>query len=259
MAAPNGARKTKADHPRLPITIEETVEAAVDAYEAGAAILHAHVRDDAGGHSLDHHRYRDLLAAMAARCPDMPCQITTEAVGRYTPSEQLDCLIAVAPRFASLAIREVTLNGNDIMRQAAIAATELDIHLQYILYDLDDLALLRRLYDEGVLADKAPDILYVLGKYNPNFTSHPNELTPFLAQDLSFAHSWMVCAFGPMEYDVMVKAAQHGGHVRIGFENNLYLKDGTKANDTAALIRQFTTQRDAEHSIINDVSAVFNL
>ena len=67
MAAPNGARKTKADHPRLPITIEETVEAAVDAYEAGAAILHAHVRDDAGGHSLDHHRYRDLLAAMAAR------------------------------------------------------------------------------------------------------------------------------------------------------------------------------------------------
>ncbi len=254
MSAPNGARKTKQDHPRLPITINETIAAAIDAHQAGASILHAHVRDDDGQHSLDHGRYKDLLAGMAAACPGMPCQITTEAVGRYTPQQQLDCLLAVAPDFASLAIREITADGPDIMRDAATAATDLNIHLQYILYDLDDLVLLRRLYDDGVLQEKAPDILYVLGKYNPNFTSHPDELDPFLDQDLSFTHSWMVCAFGAMEYDVMAKAAQHGGHARIGFENNLFMKDGSLAADNAALITQFTgTHKPARH-----VDDVFN-
>ena len=64
----------------------------------------------------------------------------------------------------------------------------------------------------------------------------------------------MVCAFGPLEYDIMVKAAENGGHARIGFENNLYLKDGTLAPDNAALIKQFAVHSD----IIDDVTAVFS-
>ena len=61
MAAPNGARKTKADHPNLPITIAETVAEAGRCFEAGASILHAHIRDDDGTHSLDSNTYDKLI------------------------------------------------------------------------------------------------------------------------------------------------------------------------------------------------------
>ena len=93
MAAPNGARKTKADHPNLPVTIEETAREAKACYDEGAGMLHAHVRDDEGRHVLDSGRYRELLALMAEACPDMPCQITTEAVGIYSPQDQSQCLM----------------------------------------------------------------------------------------------------------------------------------------------------------------------
>ncbi|NBB83711.1 MAG: hypothetical protein GVY28_09935, partial [Alphaproteobacteria bacterium] len=62
MVAPNGARKTKADHPALPIGPAELAATAVACRDAGAAAIHLHVRDEAGGHSLDAGRYREAIA-----------------------------------------------------------------------------------------------------------------------------------------------------------------------------------------------------
>ena len=254
MSAPNGAKKTKADHPQLPMSIAETVQEAQKAHQAGAAILHAHVRDINGHHTLDHGLYRELLGEMALHIPTMPCQITTEAVGIFSVEEQFDCLIQTQPQYASIAIREITSEGIDLAARTYHAARDQGTHIQHILYDLEDLALLRKLTKQGHLNTESPDILYVLGKYNPDFRSHPDELDPFLTQDLAFVNSWMVCAFGAREYDIMVKAAEHGGHARIGFENNLHLKDGTIAPDNAALIRQFSETAD----IIDDVAEIFS-
>ena len=248
MAAPNGARKTKSDHPNLPLTVAETVAAASAAHGAGAGMLHAHVRDDDGAHSLDPHRYRDLLDQMAETCPNMPCQITTEAVSKYSPQDQAACLRDVAPDFASVAIQELTGDqsqaavdfASGVIRDAGQQLT----HIQYILYGPEDLRLLRQMHDDGQLGDAPLDALFVLGKYNPGFKSHPDELDPFLRHDLRFLRSWSVCAFGPLEYDVMVKAAGLGGHARVGFENNLYLRDGTIAEDTAELVAQLAKAID---------------
>ena len=66
MAAPNGARKVKTDHPAVPVTIAETIATAKECHAAGASILHAHVRDDDGKHLLDAGRYRQLLDGLAA-------------------------------------------------------------------------------------------------------------------------------------------------------------------------------------------------
>ncbi|MCE2517992.1 MAG: 3-keto-5-aminohexanoate cleavage protein [Alphaproteobacteria bacterium] len=208
MAAPNGARKTKADHPSLPMTIEETVAAASDAFAAGAAMLHAHVRDDDGGHSLDAGRYRELLAKMAEDCPLKPCQITTESVGVYSPHDQARCLLDVGPEFASIAIQELAADqspkaldfAGGVIRDAVARST----HIQFILYSVDDLALLRSIQDDRLLGDMPLDALFVLGKYNPGFTSHPDELDAFLTADRALLRSWSVCAFGPWVYDVMI-------------------------------------------------------
>jgi uncharacterized protein (DUF849 family) len=83
MVAPNGARKTKADHPALPIGPAELAATAAACRDAGAAAIHLHVRDEAGGHSLDAGRYREATAEVRAAIGEaMIVQITTEAVGR---------------------------------------------------------------------------------------------------------------------------------------------------------------------------------
>ena len=93
MAAPNGARKTKADHPHLPVTIAETIAEASRCFDAGASILHAHIRDEKGIHSLNSNLYEELLNQMAKHVPDMLVQITTESAGIFSPSNrQLVCL-----------------------------------------------------------------------------------------------------------------------------------------------------------------------
>ncbi|XDZ66822.1 3-keto-5-aminohexanoate cleavage protein [Alphaproteobacteria bacterium LSUCC0684] len=242
MAAPNGARKTKADHPNLPITVDEVVAEARACREAGAAMLHAHVRNRDGAHVLDHGLYRELLDAMKRDVPDMLCQITTEAVGVFTPKEQASCLLQVQPAYASVAIREITADQSpsaiDFARNALGDAVASGTRIQYILYDISDLELLRQLHAREMLPDRPLDVLYVLGKYNPGFVSSPEELDPFLAADKGFIRSWMICAFGPEEYDSMLKAAAAGGHARVGFENNLALKDGSTATSSSALVAQ---------------------
>jgi len=242
MAAPNGARKTKSDHPNLPISIDEVVEEARACHSAGAAMLHSHVRDKNGAHVLDLGLYRELLAAMKQEVPGMLCQITTESVGIFSPREQAECLQKVQPDFASVAIREITGDQSDpaidFAKGALTDAVNSGTNIQYILYDISDLALLRQLHEREMLPDQPLDILYVLGKYNPGFLSSPDELDPFLQSDLRFIRSWMICAFGPQEYDSMIKAAEAGGHARVGFENNLMLKDGTLASSTSALVAQ---------------------
>ena len=252
MAAPNGARKTKADHPNLPVTIEETAREAKACFDEGAGMLHAHVRDDEGRHVLDSGRYRELLALMAETCPDMPCQITTEAVGIYSPQDQAQCLFDTAPDFASLAIAELvgdrSAQALDFAASTIREASAMGVKFQFILYSADDLDLLNSMTDhpqwpqQNGGQNEGLDALFVLGKYNPGFKSHPDELNPFMEKDHGFLRSWMVCAFGPMEYDVMVKAASLGGHARVGFENNIYLKSGEVAPSTSALVRQLADQ-----------------
>ena len=98
-----------------------------------------------------------------------------------------------------------------------------------------DLARFDDLRRRGIIPDAFTDVLYVLGRYTENQQSSPIDLVPFLAAD-GARHAWTVCAFGHREHACAVTAAAMGGHVRVGFENNLHLKDGTLAPDNAALV-----------------------
>ena len=106
--APNGARKTKADHPALPITPEELAETAARCLDAGASMIHLHVRDDDQKHSLDVSAYRAAIAAIRARVGgELIIQVTTEAVGIYTPAQQMAMVQELEPEAVSLAVREL--------------------------------------------------------------------------------------------------------------------------------------------------------
>ena len=107
MIAPNGARRTKADHPALPMTLPEIVETAKDCAALGADGLHLHLRDAQGRHVLDAGLYREALQELGAAVPDMALQITTESAGLYAAPHQRAVALESGACMVSAALREM--------------------------------------------------------------------------------------------------------------------------------------------------------
>lgn len=241
MVAPNGARLSKADHPALPMTIEETVQAAESCCDAGATGLHAHLRDDSGAHVLDTGLYRELLSEMARRVSQMEVQVTTEAVGRYMPSEQRDLVMQLAPGSTSVALREMWREPDEgrlaeFYHGAAGAGTA----IQHILYDAQDIALFMRLRENGTLPPGQAQVLLVLGEYARQRPGRPADLNARLKAlaPLLPDLDWAVCAFGPGETACLRAAHALGGKIRVGFENNVMNADGTVAASNAERVAE---------------------
>jgi uncharacterized protein (DUF849 family) len=237
--APNGGRRTKADHPALPLTAEEIAATAAACLDAGACMIHVHVRDRDGRHLLDADAYRSAMASIRAAIGDrIVVQITSEALGIYRSQEQMTVVRDVRPEAVSLALREFM---PDASHEAAFAdflgwLRRENVIPQIILYSPEEAVTLAQLKARGLVPFEDVPVLYVLGRYTPGQKSSPSDLLPFLAPRMPrFAH-WSVCAFGARENACVTAAALMGGHVRVGFENNLWRPDGSVAPDNAALV-----------------------
>lgn len=242
MVAPNGATKTRADHPALPVTIPEIVACAAACAKAGADGLHAHVRDAEGRHVLDAGLYRELLAELARQVPDMQIQITTEAAGRYRPAEQRALVETLRPAAVSIALREIAAEPDQAATRRFFAfCAEAEIAVQHILYDTGDVAHFGGLLADGTIPAGAHQILHVLGRYVTGQRAAPGDLqAPLAAQRcLGISADWAVCAFGPDESACLLAARRAGGKVRIGFENNLLDPHGRPAESNAAQVADF--------------------
>ena len=236
MVAPNGARLTTADHPAIPVTIEQTIECAVACQKVGAHALHAHVRDNQQKHLLDASAYQALLDLAAKRLgSDFTVQVTTEAFGIYTAAQQIDLVESLRPRFASIAMREILRDESHLERGQSFyqwCANE-GIGVQHILYGLQDLALFRSYQSQGVIPAVHKAVLMVVGRYTDSNVADRDESSSLVTELANSEFHWMLCAFGKTETDCLVHAAQAGGGVRVGFENNLEHADGTIAKDNA--------------------------
>ncbi|HJV96266.1 MAG TPA: 3-keto-5-aminohexanoate cleavage protein [Albitalea sp.] len=256
--APNGARKTHADHPALPITPDELAACARQCVDAGAAMLHLHVRRPDGTHSLEPDDYRPAIAAVRQAVGDaLVIQVTTEAVGIYTPEQQMASVRALQPEAISAALRELVPDAAHETEAARFFGelTAARTAIQYILYSADDVARYFDLRTRGILphsSDMPHWVLFVLGRYSAGQRSDPSDLLPFLRAwadggELTANVPWAMCAFGPREAECALTAALLGGHARLGFENNMLLPDGSTAPDNAALVTNLRRHIDALH------------
>ncbi len=250
MVAPNGARRTKADHSALPMTQGQIVDAVADAHAAGAQAAHVHVRDDDGAHVLDADRYLHLTEALRSRCgDDLIIQVTTEAVGRYTPHEQRQLVRDVKPQAVSIAYRELFSDARDHQSNAELLswAQENQIAVQWILYAPQEVADLAKLIDHRIIP-AVSSLLFVLGRYTKGQQSQPVDIIPFLAareQHSAVQNApWSVCAFGVAETVCLATALGLGGDARIGFENSLWHADGTLAPSNADRVKALRTIAD---------------
>lgn len=237
--APNGGRRTRVDHPAIPLTAAELARCAAECFDQGAAMIHVHVRDAAGGHLLDAGAYREATAAIRAEVGDrLLVQITTESLGLYGPAEQAAVLKAVRPEAASLALRELAPDDGAEPAFADLLAWmgREEVIPQIILYDPAEAVRLADMIGRGVVPWKDVPVLYVLGRYVAGQTAQPADLLPFLGPGMPRFANWSVCAFGRHEAACVTAGALLGGHVRIGFENNLMLPGGAPARSNAELV-----------------------
>jgi uncharacterized protein (DUF849 family) len=236
MVAPNGARRGKADHPALPVTLPEIVETARACRDAGADGLHLHLRDAGGRHLLDAGAYREALDELRRAVPEMALQVTTEAAGLYEPPHQRAVALGAGADLVSVALREMATPPHDATAPAFYAAcAERGIAVQHILYDAADFDLLARLVPPGLLASPDLQMIFVLGRYAAGQDSDPRDLEPFVQrlEQHGTAADWALCAFGRSETACLAAAHAAGGKLRVGFENNLLNGDGRLARDNA--------------------------
>ena len=237
--APNGGRRTKSDHPALPTTAAELAMTASGCAEAGAAMIHLHVRDKEGRHLLDADAYRQALASVRAAVGDrMVIQITSEALGIYEPEEQMRVARDVRPEAVSLALRELAPDEThepsfgvflEWLRKERVVP-------QIILYSPDEALRLAALQKRGLIPFENLPVLYVLGRHTATQTSRPTDLLPFLGTGMPVFGHWMTCAFGRHETACVAAGALLGGHARVGFENNLFLPSGEQASTNQNLV-----------------------
>jgi len=242
--APNGGRRTRADHSALPQTPGQLAETAAACLDAGAAMIHCHVRDGEGRHILHADAYRDAIAAIRKAVGDrLVIQITTEAVGRYGAREQMQVVRDIRPEAASLALRELVPDAaheEEFSKFLSFMRAE-NIAPQIILYHPEEALQLKRMMAHGLIPFPDIPVLYVLGRYTEGQRSDPADLLPFLDEAMPDFPHFMVCAFGPREAACVTAACLLGGHARVGFENNLHLANGEIAPDNAAIVSGVAT------------------
>ncbi len=167
MVAPNGARRTKADHPALPMTLPEIVETTRACRQAGADGLHLHLRNAEGRHILDTGLYREALAELRSAVPDMALQITTEAVGLYDAAHQREVALTSNASLVSASIREMTTDTPDTTARAFYEdCAAHNIAIQHILYDPQEFDLLARILPPDLLQTPDLQLIFVLGRYS---------------------------------------------------------------------------------------------
>ena len=252
-AAIVGAETTRAQNPHLPITAEEIGQEAARCVQAGASVIHLHVRDEAGNPSQDRARFAAAISAIRART-DVVIQCSTGGAVGMSIDERCGALSlsgSDAPDMATLNVGTINF-GDDIFvnkRQdtmavaGRIAAAGLVPEIE--LYDLGHLDITAELVEKGLL--KPPlHVQFVLGVRGALSASRQNvELLVSRLAQLDQAHnrsgvpsSWGVAGIGRHQFPMADIAAQLGGNLRVGLEDNIYIEKGVLAAGSAPLVEK---------------------
>ena len=237
--APNGPRRKKIDHPNIPLNSSEIGQTAKECLAAGASMMHLHVRNsEDDSHSLSVDLYRKAIAEIKKVTDDnIFVQVTSEAVGIYTAEEQFEMIHNLKPNAVSLCVREINSLDESVIHQHFIKMKQANTYPQIIVFSQADLDQYHDWLAREVLPGNKYPLLVVIGRPNTTNSFENSFLTKANIDKLK-ASSWMICAFGENEYYAAKLAINLGGNVRLGFENNTVLADGTEAKSNAALITQ---------------------
>jgi 3-keto-5-aminohexanoate cleavage enzyme len=235
-----GSLPTKAQNPAVPITPDEQIESTHAAFEAGAALVHIHVRDDAGQPSSDPERFARVQEGVRKHCPGMIVQFSTGGRGRRL--EERGSMLHLRPDMASLATGSVNFptsiyeNPPDFVESLAReirkhgAKPEVEIFDVAMLYNAVELV-------KQQLLEPPPHVQFVLGLKNA--LPARRELLEFLVSELRAllpGATWTAAGMGRHQLTVNHWALELGGHCRTGLEDNIRFDQDRLAASNAELV-----------------------
>ena len=243
--------------PYLPITPEQIANECLAAAEAGAAVVHIHVRDPLTGKpSMEVDHYRDVVDRIRRERNDLVINLTTGPGGRYVPSDddpkvyapgttllppekRVEHIALIRPDICSLDLNtmnsgpDVVINTPRNVRKMAAVIRSSGVMPELEIFDSGDLHLARDLITEGTL--DGPGLwTFVLGvKYG--FSASPETLM-YARNQLPAGAIWAAFGIGRAEFPMVAQSWLYGGHVRVGLEDNIYLEKGVLAKGNAELV-----------------------
>ena len=240
--APTGAEVAKADHPQLPVTLEELVAEAKACEAAGAALVHVHVRDADAAPTLDPGVLRDTVQALREQT-DLVVQLSTGG-SVHDPLETRLAVLDARPDSCSLTCGtvnfgdDVFLNPWPFMVRLHERARDLGVVPEYELFDLGQVASLRRLLDtHGLPFGGKVHCDLVLGVPG-GMPGTPAALLAAVQALPEQVTSWSATGIGRTHLPVLATTLALGGHLRVGMEDNLVFARGREVRDNAELVER---------------------
>jgi len=241
MVAPNGSKRMKIDHESIPITIDEICSTAKACYNSGAEALHFHVRNKDGLHVLDSGLYNEALAELNLIVPKMHLQITTEAIGIYSPEQMRNLIYNVDTPGISIGIKEMIPSENPTDEDIKVYKylVEKETKIQHIFYFPEELEILSKLIKVAELPNENTWCMFTIGHYTGR-KSDPNLIPMFLnsKKKNQINGDWAVCAFSVEEKECIKKAINLNGNIRVGFENSIHMFDGSVALNNESKVKE---------------------
>ena len=236
-----GAEVTKENNPAVPYTVEEIVREAKSAYDAGAALIHLHVRWDDGTPTQDKGRFQECVDAIRKVCPDVIIQPSTGGAVGMTDLERLQSTeITATPEMATLDCGTCNFGGDEIF-----------INTDNTIANFGDIMKQRgikpecEVFDKGMIdlalkAAKKGHIDYpmhfdfVLGV---QMTATVRDLV-FMVGSIPPGSTWTATGIGKTCWDIVAATIAMGGHVRVGFEDNVYMSKGVLAKSNGEMVER---------------------
>ena len=237
-----GAVPKKADNPAVPVTPSEQIESTHDAFEAGASLVHIHVRNPDQSPGSDPELYGRVQEGVRKHCPGMIVQFSTGGRGR--DQSQRGAMLHLKPDMASLATGSVNFpaqiyeNPPDFVEGLAKTMLENGIKPEVEVFDLAMLYNAASLVKKGLLKDP-PHVQFVMGI--PNAMPARRSIFEFLRGELKEVlprATWVAAGIGRHQWDVNQWCLEAGGHVRTGLEDNLRIEPDRLAASNAELVKK---------------------
>lgn len=238
-AALTGPIASKADNQNLPTSPAEIAAAAAGAHAAGAAVVHIHLRDEAGRPTADVELARRTVGLIEDASPAL-IQLST-GVGIGVAFEERARLIEARPRMATLNVASMTFGAAEFfnppadVRRLAERMRELDVKPELEVYDTGHVELALALHAEGLLAEPL-QFSFVLGVRGGAAATADNLLA--MIKRLPEGSVWQVIAIGRANLELTTIGLALGGNARTGMEDTLLLRRGVPASSNAELVRR---------------------
>ncbi len=236
-----GSVPRKADNKNVPITIREQVESTQEAFEAGASIVHCHVRNDDESVSSDPGRFEQLKLGIKKYCPGMVIQFSTG--GRSGKGRERGRMLSVCPDMASLTVgsnnfpSRVYENSPELIDWLSLEMVKYGVKPEIEAFDLSHIFQAAKMYNDGRLKGE-PYVQFVMGVKNAMPVDR--EVFEFYIKTVNRIlprANWCGAGIGKYQRTINEWCVELGGHTRTGMEDNIRLDKERLAPSNAALVK----------------------